>query len=79
MTASMRVHAVADRERLVGGNCPRYQGVGANLGLKVGAQAAILGRLIALGRGVGAVRQTLGAKLFRTSGLGLPLLGSSRT
>lgn len=38
MTASMRVHAVAGRERPAGGNCPRYQGFGANAGLMDGPQ-----------------------------------------
>lgn len=38
MTASMRVHAVAGRERPAGGNCPRYQGLGANVGLMDGRQ-----------------------------------------
>ncbi len=44
MTASMRVHAVAGRERPAGGNCPRYQGLGANVGLMDGPQR-LSGRL----------------------------------
>lgn len=41
MTASMRVHAVAGRERPAGGNCPRYQGLGANAGLMGGLQSLL--------------------------------------
>jgi len=44
MTASMRVHAVAGRERPADGNCPRYQGFGANVELMDGRQR-LSGRL----------------------------------
>lgn len=55
MTASMRVHAVADRKRLVAGNCPRYQGVGANPELKQGQGRRLLGLFGRLKAGFGPI------------------------